>query len=66
MKDIYIIKYGGKWGWKFKTGVVQKLYKTLDEALHYGWQIADSYQSDLYLEVKPDKFIKQKRARRSS
>lgn len=28
MKDVYVISYGVKWGWKFKNGIVQKLCKT--------------------------------------
>jgi hypothetical protein len=46
--------------WKYQTGIVQKIYKTKEEALFYGAQMAKRYDSDLYVEEKPGKFVKQK------
>lgn len=51
-----MIRYGGKWGWKHSTGIVQKLYPDLDTAIHYCSQIAMGLNSKLYVEVSPDKF----------
>lgn len=60
MKDVYVIAYSDRWAWKFKTGIVQKLCKTKEEAIFYGQQMAKKYESDLYVQDKNGKFIKQK------
>lgn len=60
MKDVYVISYSDRWAWKFKTGVVQKLCKTKEEAVFYAEQQSRKYESDLYVEGKSGKFIKQR------
>lgn len=61
MKDVYVLSYGSKWAWKFTTGVVQKLCNTKEEAIFYGSQQVKKYDSDLYVEAKNGKFVKQKK-----
>jgi hypothetical protein len=62
MRDVYVFPYPGsqKWGWRFETGVTQKLCKDKEEALYLARQKAKLYQSDLYIQEKNDKFIKEK------
>ncbi len=60
MIDVFVIIYGSKWGIKFTNSIVQKIYKTKEEAVFYGRQLANQKECDLYLEVKPGKFEKVK------
>lgn len=59
VKDTFVITYGStRWGWKFETGVVQKIYKTQEEAIHYAKQAAKPWDADVYIEQKDGKFKK--------
>jgi len=60
-RNIYVIRYRDRWAWKFETGIVQKLCKSREDPLFHGEQQARKYESDLYVEDKNGKFIKQKR-----
>ena len=58
MLDIFVYKYGGKYAWKFSTGVAQKLCKTMDEAIEHARQ--KNPESVIYVEGKDGKFKKMK------
>ncbi len=56
-KSVYIITYGStRRGWKFETGIVQKIYPTKEEAIFYGKQAAGQHESEVYVQEKNGKF----------
>ena len=60
-KDVYVITYGSsRWGWKFETSIVQKIYPTKEEAIFYGKQAAKQFESDVFVQEKNGKFKKLK------
>jgi hypothetical protein len=60
-RNVYIITYGStRWGWKFETGIVQKIYPTKEEAIFYGNQAAKQSESIVYVQEKNGKFKKLK------
>lgn len=56
VKDVYIVLYGSKFGWKYQTSIIQKLYKDKDECIHYAKQAAKPWGSDVYIEQKDGSF----------
>ena len=56
MLDIFVYSYGAKYAWKYSTGVAQKLYKTMDEAIEHARQ--KNLESVIYVEGKDGKFKK--------
>ena len=58
MRDIYVIHYGSKYGWKFETGIVQKLCDSKEECIQDAKRIAKQNGGSVFLEGRPGKFKK--------
>lgn len=58
VKDVHVIPYSSKWGWKYATSIVQKIYKTKEDALFYAAHTALKHETDLYIEDAKGKLTK--------
>lgn len=58
--DIYVITYGSKWGWKYETGIVQKLCNTKDDAIDLAKMNAKQRDGSVYVQQNDGKFKKLK------
>ena len=57
MRDIYVIRYGTKYGYKYESGIVQKIFDT-ERKRFTPLQKAKQFESDVYIEGKYGQFKK--------